>query len=474
MVKKWESISNSFIKKRTKYNDENTPSSIKPKGIFDGISMIGFTLVKFIILCVKWGFILFAGILVLLIVIQMFIPGGSPLLNKYVIGPISDTGVWNLFYNNFLVRIPQLATQEGQAKIIEETRWKSTIDENANENSGLQILEFRTDKEVIYPKDKNLIVTANGIISTKEPATIEFSCLTEDNQFGKISDENTEVLTITTEPNTIKRFSINCIYNEESNPDLFTFNEKTKTRNVKFRGLYTLISESYIPIYFVEQNTIDEIIDKINQEEIDKEKKSEKTLSSEEIITKVNEELFMGVDDEKGKLDKNTGEVKSQSGGGPLRVIPQVFDFQPYTEEGSVGLNGKYNLEVKFDENKDWTEGSLEEIEEFYILTTDEISIESKEFTESSREDEYNVYVASDSFIQGLNNICKSGQKTVFKKILDIIDEKCWRSGDVRAVVPFSIKSPGNVVDKTFIRTKTKYKYNDEKSKSIIFVDNLA
>jgi len=400
------------------------------------------------------------GMVFLFVVINAVTPGGSPFTDKYIVSPLSKIGLGPI-----LKKIPstlmKLPTDKGQAEIIEETKWQAVIDNNAkNKNLGVKISEFYSEKEIVRVEDMGneewyLRATAIGSFSTTESTTIEFSCLTPNNQLAKIENTEGEKLIVNAVPNKKENFAINCIYDKDDFE--IDTNKGSDDQKIKFRILYDFTTESYTPIYIVEKNTINEIKNGLGEYNLDEKE--------------INNIIFKEVDDDGSKLNKNTGEVKPQYGGGPLQIIPKVFDIQPLTEEGLLGAGAHYTLEIRFADSNLWQTGNLEEIEEFYVMTTDEIEIISEEFEEFSTEDSYIIYKSKDSFIDKINDKCKSKYETPLEKIIDLIDESCWRSGQIRASVVFEIKNPPEEVKKTFIRTKVKYKFNDEKQKTIYFLN---
>jgi len=400
----------------------------------------------------RWGWRLFWKIVgwgLLILVIAMILstiykeqPALSFVYNK-VTDPILNTNAGNYIREgaSYIKLLPIFkGSEEKQAELLQSYSWKSSIDESSKKKDlGVKITKFKTTNDIIETEKVSKIeAIAEGYASTTEPTEIEFSCLTKENEFGEVANQN-NILHIS--PDRKEYFTIKCIYNKE----LFEIDESktTDSKKIKIRSTYDFTTEAYIPIYILQKDILEE------KRENDK-------------------DIFKNIQDK--NLDKREGISKSTYTKGPIKLILRSLYTQPYTEEGPFGSGSSYTLDIKIDDDIQWT-GNIERIEDFYLLIPEEISITTENFEYSKIEDNFQVYRAKDSLINQLHKTCEP--KNIFEKISDLIDEDCWRRGNIITNTEFSINNPPEEISQTFIRAKLKYKFNDEKQDTITFLNEV-
>ncbi|MBL7148098.1 MAG: hypothetical protein ISS82_04700 [Nanoarchaeota archaeon] len=409
------------------------------KGYRVGISPLTY-LIKGISILLGFGI----GVFIITILLS-FIFTEQPLLNyvyNEVTDPLINTGFGNFIKKGFTyLSIPFSA--EKQAELVEESYWKSNVDINSkNDDLGVRINKFEVvinniDSEKFLSQEGSKIeALAEGHASTIESIEIEFSCLTEDNKLGEVANQN-NILSLS--ENRKQFFTVKCVYDK----DLFDIdqNEAIDFQKIKIKSSYEFVTESYLPIYLLQKDILD--------------------LKRED-----NEDVFEDVDD--SNLDKNKGITSSVYTEGPLKLVLRSLYTQPFTEEGPFGSGSYYTLDIRLDDNVKWT-GNIEEIEEIYLLIPDEVNIVTTDFEEMNLEDGFNVYRAKASLIEKLYEQCEA--KSLLEDLQNIIDEDCWRRGDMITSLEFSIDNAPEEISKTFIRAKVKYRYGDIKQDTVNFIN---
>ena len=229
-------------------------------------------------------------------------------------------------------------------------------------------------------------------------------------------------------------------------------NKATDAKKILIKASYDFTTEAYIPIYIIKKSILDYKIEQGNKGQI----RFDYNIFEEE-----------NVQDE--HLNKQDGTVESVYTKGPVKLILRSLYTQPYTEEGPFGSGSYYTLDMRIDDDIQWT-GNIEKINELDMLVPQEIDIFSENFEYSMEEDNFKVYKAKDSLLQELNDVCKPTKQS---KLKELIDEDCWRRGNMMASLEFSINNPSDELSKTFIRAKINYKFSDEKQDTITFLNTV-
>lgn len=397
------------------------------------------------------GFIIGAALVLFIIAIPLsMIWQDKPLLSyvyNEITDPILNTGAGN-FLKKGLSTLTIPFSEKKQAEVLESYSWKSNIDENSKKQDlGVKITKFQATMSTVNAKNfQKVEAIAEGYASTTEPTEIEFLCLTEDNNIGEVANQN-NILYLS--PNRKEFFAVKCIYNKE----LFEIDESktTVSKKIKIRATYDFTTEAYIPIYILQKDILDYKIQEGNKGPV----RFEYNVFEDENINDKN-------------LNKQDGTTSSVYTKGPVKLMLRSLYTQPYTEEGPFGSGSYYTLDIKIDDEIQWT-GNIEEIEEFYLLIPEEISITTENFEYSTTEDNFQVYRAKDSLIEQLHKTCEP--KNIIEKISNLIDEDCWRRGSIITSIEFSINNPPEEISQTFIRAELKYKFNDEKQDTITFLN---
>jgi hypothetical protein len=414
--------------------EENEPR----KAVRTGFSPIGFLW--------KWfwriiGIALF--LFIIAIMLSLFIKD-QPLITYFyneVTDPLLNTGVGN-YAKLFISYLGIPFSEKKQAEVLASYEWKSNIDENSKKQDfGVKIINFRPTNKIIditsperFESFKETGAVAEGYAYFTEQTQIELSCLTE-NGIGEVANKN-NILQVS--ENRKESFPIRCIYPKDSFE--IDTNKATDSQKIKIRASYDFITESYIPIYLLKNNILEE-------------KKQS------------NENIFENVQDP--NLNEQDGTASSVYTKGPVKLILRSLYTQPYTEEGPFSQGSYYTLDMKMDDDISWT-GNVEKINELDILMPQEIDIISENFEYSAEEDNFKIYKAKDSLIQELNDLCKPAKQSILK---ELIDEDCWRRGNIVTSIEFSINDAPDELSKTFIRAKVKYKFSDEKQDTITFLN---
>ena len=416
------------------------------------ISTLPLKLIKTSISLIFILFIFFIGLTVWYVIISGSISEESQPAARLVYNLMDDilanTGAKNLVKKGAsYVQTP--FSEEKQTELLQSYTWKSSIDESSKKKDlGLEITKFKASNDIIN-KESSIEAIAEGSFLTTETTQIDFSCLTENNNLGEVANQN-NLLTIN--PNRKEFFTIKCIYDRE----LFELDESktSEAKKIKMRATYDFTTEAYIPIYILQKDVLDYKREEGNRGPV----REEYNIFEDEEI-------------EDSNLNKNDRTTFSSYTKGPVKLILRSLYTQPYTGEGPFEAGSYYTLDMKIDDDTQWT-GNVEEIESFEILIPEEISIITENFEYSTTEDNFQVYRATDSLLNQLYNTCKPKDK--IEKITELIriDEDCWRRGTMITSVEFSINNPSEEISQTFIRSRLKYKFNDEKQDTITFIHN--
>ena len=340
----------------------------------------------------------------------------------------------------------KIFSSKGQAEVLESYSWKSTIDENSNKQDlGVKITSFRANNDIIdittserLASFKETGAIVEGYASSTEQTNIEFSCLTE-NGIGVFANQF-NILQVS--KNRKEFFTRRCIY--PKNSFQIDTNKVTDSQKIKIRASYDFTTESYIPVYFIKKD----IFDALREEG-----------SRGPVRFKYNIFEENNIQDE--HLNKQDGTVSSVYTKGPVKLELRSQYTQPLMEEDS------YILGIRLYDDLSWT-GNVEKINELDILMPQEIDIISENFEYVTEEDNFKVYKAKDSLIQELNDVCKPVKQSILK---ELIDEDCWRRGNIVTSIEFSINDAPDELSKTFIRAKVNYKFSDEKQDTITFLN---
>jgi len=392
--------------------------------------IIGLTLVSFIIL----------------IPISMIFQNNALASYYYnrVTDPLINTGFGNFVKQGVsYLKIP--FSQKKQAELLESYTWKSTIDENSKKQDlGVKITRFQAVNSLLNKDFQKVEAVAEGYASILYPTTVELSCLTGDNEKGTIANnaDNFEVM-----PNRKELFTVKCIFDK----GLFQIStdKAADSKKIRFRTSYDFTTESYAPIYLLKKEKLDESFYGTAK-------------------GPVRYTIFEDLNIQDPYLDEKTGVASSVYTQGPVKLELRNIYSQPYTEEGPFGSGSYYTLGIKIDDEISWT-GKLEKITDLDLLISDEITILTDSFDYAADEDNFHVYKAKDSLIEKLNNECQN--KNIIERNLNFINEDCWRSGAMTASIEFSISNAPEELSKTFIRSRIKYKFNDEKQDTVTFTN---
>jgi len=416
------------------------------EGLHSGIGLFG--AIRFLF---RWvGMFMGIAIAFFIIITPISMIYQNNILTSYyydkVTDPLLNTGAGN-FLKKGLNTLTVPFNEEKQIELLQSYTWKSTIDENSKKQDlGLKITSFRARNDII-PDGENVEAVAEGYASTTEPTEIEFLCLTGENKLGEVANQN-NILTIN--PNIKEYFAIKCVYDKGSF-ELDT-TETSESKKIKIRATYDFTTEAYLPIYILQKDVLDY-----------KREEENKGPVREEYNIFEDENIF---DSNLNKAERTTSSAYTK---GPVKLILRSLYTQPYTEEGPFESGSSYTLDIKIDDDMQWT-GNIEEIESFEILTSEEVSLITENFEPSRNEENFQVYRATDSLLNQLKERCKP--KNIIEGITKYvgIEEECWRSGNMVTSVEFSIDNPSEEIEQTFIRSRLRYKFNDEKQDTITFI----
>ena len=394
------------------------------------------------------GFIIGFVLVLFIIITPISMIWHENLLFNYYYSKITDPLI-NTGFGNFIKKgLSTLAvpfSEKKQAEVLESYSWKSNIDQNSKKEIGIKITSFKANNKILRTKQFAVVeAVAEGYASSQEPIEVEFSCLTEEGKEGEIANKN-NILEVSR--NRREYFGLKCLYSK----DLFEIDENgaSDSQKIKIRASYDFSTEAYIPIYIIQEDVLDYKTEEGNKGPA----RFEYNIFEEENINDPN-------------IDEKKGASSSVYTNGPVKLALRSISTQPYTEEGPFGSGSYYTLDIKIDDVAEWT-GNLKEMNKLDIYLPEEISISSENFEYMKKEDNFNVYSAKGSLIQDLNHVCKSKDK----KILDFINEACWRTGSITTSVEFYISDAPEDLSKTFIRAKLDYIFNDEKQDTITFIN---
>tara|TARA_Y100000034_G_scaffold129468_1_gene185997 strand:- start:1235 stop:2533 length:1299 start_codon:yes stop_codon:yes gene_type:complete len=363
-----------------------------------------------------------------------------------VTDPLINSGFGN-FIKKGLLYLAVPFSEEKQAELLAEDSysWKSTIDKSStNRDLGVDITKFEASIDKVNAETfSNVEALAEGHAYSAEPLEILFSCLTEKDKEGEVVNQN-NILYIN--PYINEFFTVRCKYDE----NLFEIEDKSASfEKIKIRATYDFTTEAYLPIYILRKDILDE-----KREGGSITKRGGYNIFEEEGIN----------DPQLNERDGLTSSVYTQ---GPINLVLRSLYTQPYTEEGPFGPGSVYTLDIKLNDAIKWT-GNVNEIKDVEILIPEEIEIESENFESIRTEEDFEVYRAKEILVEGLNEACKP--KDNVERIKNIIDEDCWRRGEMVTSLEFSITDAPEEISKTFIRARVIYKFNDEKQDTITFL----
>ena len=363
---------------------------------------------------------------IIIFLIAVFTGGNSSwALVDYVYG-VSVDPLMNSGFGNFIQKAVSylgVVTPGGQAEILKDlegSKWETHVSKNTNKDLGVKLDYFEAERNII-PLDyaQDMEVNAEGSILSLEGTNVQFSCLADE----EMIHENIEEIYVY--PDIEEFFKIKCIYDKED----FKIDESKDSYSgkVQLKVSYDFLTEASLIIYRLEK----EIKDEMNTNDVD---------------------IFEGVNNPYLD-DRRTSSVYTE---GPLKLGLRVSNTQPLVEIE------EYSMTLKLDDNVKWT-GGIENIESIELLLSPGLVLNDNRFEDVGIEDSLIVYRATEVFIENLQDLCITDEV--------LINEGCWRSGNLEDDVSFSVKDVSETLTEELIKAKVRYRFGDIKQDTITFLN---
>lgn len=384
---------------------------------------------KVILIVLAWVIFLFIIALILSLIFQENVILGY--VYDTITDPLMNTGI-GLFFKNAFSYLKLPFSSEAQAEVLEESQWKSYVEKDAGKDLGVKIDRFEASRTII-PVDysQSIEAIAKGSILTLEDSTVQFSCLVGNNIVEGQGKETYVYADIE------EFFTVECVYNIDDFVDLDRTKE-TDSQKIKLKASYPFSSRSDLIIYTLDNEIKNEM------------KKNKK-------------DFFVGINNPYLKDDISYPVCTE----GPVKFELQSLYSQPLTDKDpNWGVYEQdYTLSIKINDNQKWT-GVIESINEIYLMFSDGLDLaDTDKFEEVGFEDKLKVYRLKDFWIDDLYTICKSEKEN------ELIDEDCWRAGNLEFTTHFKVKQVYDRVTEEFIRAEIDYKYGDIKQDTITFIN---
>lgn len=384
---------------------------------------------KVILIVLAWVIFLFIIALILSLIFQENVILGY--VYDTITDPLMNTGI-GLFFKNAFSYLKLPFSSEAQAEVLEENQWKSYVEKDAGKDLGVKIDRFEASRTII-PVDysQSIEAIAKGSILTLEDSTVQFSCLVGNNIVEGQGKETYVYADIE------EFFTVECVYNIDDFVDLDRTKE-TDSQKIKLKASYPFSSRSDLIIYTLDNEIKNEM------------KKNKK-------------DFFVGINNPYLKDDISYPVCTE----GPVKFELQSLYSQPLTDKDpNWGVYEQdYTLSIKINDNQKWT-GVIESINEIYLMFSDGLDLaDTDKFEEVGFEDKLKVYRLKDFWIDDLYTICKSEKEN------ELIDEDCWRAGNLEFTTHFKVKQVYDRVTEEFIRAEIDYKYGDIKQDTITFIN---
>lgn len=328
-------------------------------------------------------------------------------------------------------------TIQDPSRVVRTVSWQAEVDQSSQDQElGLSFERFNSIKTIYTPGEKLILAGSVKVKSLKDNSKVEFSCeATTDKIQGTILKPNepvilkkdlTEIIPITCEIPT----------------------DKIKLGSASFRGENVVLKANYDfkGNAYIEAYTL-----------------NSKLLENVQTIFK---------NEQNSRLNKDTRQVASEYSNGPMRVLLNIRDSQPFTEKGpSYSSNSYYEFDLAIDKASSLYQGRLSKINTVYLYLPKNFELHDAEdrFELIESEDEvFNKYQMKQQYIDKLNLFCRE---------FNLLDTECynyWERGFIIASSSFKVASLNkDDLDKNYIRAEIDYEFQAETSQVVKIAESL-
>lgn len=387
------------------------------------------------------------GILLMLLILVAFFYGTLR---------AQETGVTQVILTNLgdkISKVPILApvidslkTIQDPSRTIRTYSWQADIDKNSqNEELGLKFQKITSLKKTYLYSEPISVVSTVKVNSLKDNSKVTFSC---DATTSKIKGEIQPNEPVFIPKDLTQVFSIRCDIPENS----IKLDGKTvRAENIILKADYDFKTEAYVESYTMSKKIL-----------------TEKQTNQEKIFENENNP----------RLNKDTGEVRSQYTSGPMRVLINSDYTQPFTEAGPFLNNPYYDLGIIIEKGNSAYQGKLNKINNVYLylpknfeLMPEQTIFEQGDFVgdEKFSEEIFNKYKLSEKKIQEINGACKDSS------LIDIQCQNYWERGFIIALTNFKINSLSKEdLDKNYIGAEVDYEFQSQISQVINVAESFT
>jgi hypothetical protein len=318
--------------------------------------------------------------------------------------------------------------------------WQADVDKNSqSQELGLTFQRFTSLKKTYLPGEPLSFVGSVKVASLKDDSKVTFTCdATTDKINGNIQPSEPFVLS----KDSTQVFSIRCEVPAES---IKLETKKIKAETVVLKADYDFKTDAYVEAY---------------------------TMSKRVLTEKQNNQEDVFENENNPRLNKQTGEVKSQYTAGPMKILINSEYSQPFTELGPFSSNSYYSLGIIIEKANSFYQGKLNKINNVYLYLPKNFELNDKEnqFELINAEDEiFNKYQLKQDKIDKLNLICKE------PNLFDVECQNYWERGFILALTNFKISSLNKEdLDKNYIRSEVEYEFQAQTSQVVTIVGSIG
>jgi len=383
--------------------------------------------------------LLFAGIILgLILLIFLGLTGGF------------RSGFFQYYYettSDFLSKAPILSpfievlkTVQDPSQTLRTYGWQSDVDKNSeNKELGLKFQNFRSIKKVYLENEQISLVGTVNVNSLKDDSKVKFDCEASTSSIkGNIQpNEQVEI-----QKDSAQVFTIRCDIPEE---EIKLDGKQVKAEIITLTADYDFKTESYVEAY---------------------------TMSRELLAKKQNNQENPFEEENNPRLNKETGEIRSQYTAGPMKVLINSEYTQPFTEAGPFSSDPYYSLGILVEKANSFYEGKLNKINEVYLYLPKnfELSGEDDQFEllQENENEVFDKYRLKQDKIDQLNSYCKNAN------ILDLQCQNYWDRGFIISLTKFRIAALNKEdLDKNYIRTEVDYQFQAKTSQTVTIAESL-
>lgn len=322
---------------------------------------------------------------------------------------------------------------------VRQYSWQAEVDENSqNQELGLIFQKFTSLKKTYLPNEPLSFVASIKIASLKDDSKVTFSCEDTTSKInGNIEPKEPVVLP----KDSIQVFSVRCDIPTET---IKLGEKKIKAETVVLKAVYDFKTNAYIEAY---------------------------TMSKQLLTEKQNNLENVFENEENSRLNKATGEVRSQYTAGPIKILINSEYSQPFTEAGPFTNDPYYSLGIAIEKASSFYQGRLNKINNVYLYLPKNFELkEDNLFEFSNEEDEiFNKYKLKEETINKLNSVCNGPNS------LNLECQTYWERGFIIALTSFKVNSLNKPeLDKNYIRAEVEYDFQAETSQVVTIAESFA